>query len=439
MGCGRAQHSQVLLNSMKSKTLFALIDCNSFYCSCERLFRPDLTTKPVIVLSNNDGCAVSRSDEAKELGIKMGAPYFKIKDFCKQNSVHVFSSNYTLYGDMSDRVMKTLAELMPHLEIYSIDEAFAILPNYSAETLTAELLRIKETVFQYTGIPVSIGVGPTKVLAKAANHISKQNKKITGGVFAFIDEYETEQELKNFPVGEVWGIGRKLAQRLDQYEIKTADDLRQANDKFLQKLLTIVGFNIAKELRGESCITLHDTSKPRKQIISSRSFGKAVLELHELQESIATHVTSASIKLRQQGLLTRSVRVMIQTSRFAGSDNYFYSQSTSIPIGSANTSKLIACCLSLLEALYRPGLRYKKAGVIFNDLIPVSHRQIDLFETEDTVRSELLMRTIDTVNGRYGRGTLNFAACGVNKFWEMSRKMKSPSYTTRWSELLRVL
>ncbi|HVJ63760.1 MAG TPA: Y-family DNA polymerase [Bdellovibrionota bacterium] len=417
--------------------MIALIDCNSFYCSCERVFRPDLATKPVIVLSNNDGCAVSRSDEAKAVGVKMGAPYFKIKDFCEQNAVHVFSSNYTLYGDMSRRVMETLAEEVARLEIYSIDEAFAEIPDMSEAELRDFALRLRDKIFRHTGIPVSIGIAPTKVLAKVANHIAKANKEFTECVYSLVNEREITAELERFPVREVWGIGRKLAKKLGAHRIDTAKELRESNDKMIQQLLSITGLYIAKELRGESCITLEILREARKQVVSTRSFGKPVYEIEELRESVATHVTSAALKLRQQGLLTRYLRVMIQTSRF--DENYHYdSLPMSIPAATASTNKLIATTMPLVDRLYRRGVRYKKAGVVLSDLVPHSRVQMDLFNGSDSARDEHLMRTLDEVNRRFGRGSLAFAACGIDKFWEMASNMKSPAHTTRWSELLRV-
>jgi DNA polymerase V len=414
--------------------LVALIDCNSFYCSCERLFRPELARKPVIVLSNNDGCAVSRSDEAKLIGIKMGAPYFKIKDLCHKYSVSVFSSNYALYGDLSARVMSTIASLVPEIEVYSIDEAFVTLPPFHPSELTSSTLEMKNVITQNTGIPVSIGVGSTKVLSKVANHLAKQNKVLTNGVYALVDPHEIESELKNFPVRDVWGIGHQSSRKLADYGIKTANDLRNANDKFIKKLLSIVGLNIARELRGEKCLSLENAEADRKQVMSTRSFGKPVHDLNELKESVATHISIATQKLRHQNLITRYMRVMLLTDRFSSRD-YYYSKSTTLAVGSSSTSRLISIAESLVEQLYKPGLKYKKAGVLFGDLISANNLQTDIFSSQDAERETQLMKTLDHVNSVYGKGTLKVAACGTRKAWKMQSQLKSPAYTTRWSEL----
>lgn len=418
--------------------IFGLIDCNSFYCSCERVFRPELFDKPVIVLSNNDGCAVARSDEAKALGIKMGDPYFKIRDICKKNGVHVFSSNYALYGDMSRRVMRTIAEFNPDMEVYSIDEAFVSFNTFKTRDLMAYSQEIQNTIFKYTGIPVSIGIGPTKVLAKAANQIAKKNKVATGCLFSLMDEAERDGRLRKFPVGDLWGIGRKSAEKLAQYNIKTAWDLKNANEKFIEKLLTIVGRRILLELRGQACMELESFQEDRKQIISSRSFGRPVFEENELKEAIANHVTTAAEKLRKQKLMTKSLMVFVQTNPYKNVQQYYNSATMKLLSGSSATNKLIRNAFELLERIYKGGYEYKKVGVIFNDLIPKYGSQYDFFGNFDSPKEDALMATLDRINSREGKGTLKFAACGVDQFWGMACEMKSPAYTTRWSELLAV-
>lgn len=419
-------------------SVFGLIDCNSFYCSCERVFRPELNQKPVIVLSNNDGCAVARTDEAKALGIKMGDPYFKIRDLCKKHGVSVFSSNYALYGDMSRRVMQTIAEFVPEMEIYSIDEAFVLFEKIEAEKLIEFSRKIQEAILRNTGIPVSIGIGPTKVLAKAANQIAKKNKKATSCLFSLLDPNERLQHLKAFPVGDLWGVGRRSVEKLAQYQIRTALDFMNADEKFIERLLTIVGRRLWRELWGESCIDLELFQEDRKQIISSRSFGCLILRREELQESVANHVTTAAEKLRKQKSVTKSVLVFIQTNPHKNSPQYFNSATMKLLSGTSTTNKLIRHAFQLLDQIYKCGFEYKKAGVIFSDLIPKQGSQYDFFGAHDSPRDDVLMKTLDQINVREGRGTLKFAACGIDPFWKMACEMKSPCFTTRWNDVLEV-
>ncbi|MEZ4816097.1 MAG: Y-family DNA polymerase [Bdellovibrionota bacterium] len=421
-----------------SDRLFALVDCNSFYCSCERVFNPKLRDRPVIVLSNNDGCAVARTDEAKALGIPMGAPYFKIKDIVKKHNVAVYSSNYALYGDMSRRVMQILSEYTPELEVYSIDEAFLSLKGFESWDLHKYAREIKESVYQRTGIPVSIGIAPTKVLAKAANRMAKKNKEQSGGVFDLRDPTLRDQALKKFPVEDLWGIGRKSHLKLAAYNIHTAHDLKLANEKLMQKLLTIVGRRIVEELNGISCLDLEE-AKDRKQIISSRSFGRPVVHLNELRESIANHITNACEKLRSQNLIAQNINVFVQTNPFNNTPQYYNSASYTLLSGSCVTNKLIKKAFELLDQIYLPNYQYKKVGVIFNDLRPRAASQMDFFGAFDTPEELRLMQLLDGVNQREGRNTLKFAACGIEQFWKMLSKMKSAAYTTRWSEILKVV
>jgi DNA polymerase V len=420
-----------------SEEIFALVDCNSFYCSCERVFKPSLEGKPVIVLSNNDGCAVARTDEAKALGIKMGAPYFQIKDLVKKHNVQVFSSNYALYGDMSRRVMKVLSEFTPELEVYSIDEAFLSLKGFSHFNLTDYGRTIRETVKKHTGIPVSVGIAKTKVLAKAANKLAKKNKT-SGGVFDLTDPRIHDQYLSKFPVEDLWGIGRQSTIKLAQHRITTAKGLRDASEHLIERLLTIQGRRILKELKGESCITLSSLDDDKKQIISSRSFGKPVFEIGELKESIANHVTTACEKLRKQKCLTKNILVFVQTNPFKNTPQYYNSASMDLMSGSSATNKLITKSFILLDQIYKQGFEYKKVGVIFTDIQKKSFSQMDFFGAYDSAKDDLFMETIDKINAFEGKGTVKFAACGYDKFWEMLSQMKSPNYTTRWSEILEV-
>lgn len=422
---------------MKQKEVFALVDCNSFYCSCERVFQPQYNKRPIIVLSNNDGCAVARTDEAKALGIEMGAPYFKIKDICKKNNVLVFSSNYTLYGDMSRRVMTLLSEFTPELEVYSIDEAFLSLKGFN-RNLTDYGIEIKSTIKQQTGIPVSVGLASTKVLAKMANKMAKKGAFKSVGVLSLESESQIDELLGQFPVEDLWGIGRKSAEKLKSLNIRTARHLRDANELMIQKVLTIQGRRIVKELKGESCIDLQLSDPDKKQIISSRSFGRSVLSLHEIQESVANHISTAAEKLRRQNSLCKTLMVFIHTNRFKNTPQYYNSGIINLTTGTSITNKLIKSSFQILDSIYKEGFEYKKCGVMLADLYPQTHSQTDLFGLHDTTNEELQMEVLDKINLYHDKGTLKFAACGVNQFWKMLSEMKSPCYTTRWSDLLSI-
>lgn len=421
-----------------SQLVFGLVDCNSFYCSCERVFDPSLNNKPVIVLSNNDGCAVSRTDEAKALGIEMGAVYFKIKDLVRKHDVKVFSSNYTLYGDMSHRVMQILSTFVPEMEIYSIDEAFLSFTGMKNKNLNEYALEIKDTVFQYTGIPTCIGLGPTKVLAKVANKVAKKNKIKTKGVFNLCDPDFKNEVLRKFPVEDIWGIGRQSAKKLYAHNIRTAFDLMKSDPEHIRKFLTVVGGRIVEELRGISCLDLELDAEDRKQIVSSRSFGKQVKDIAELKESVANHITNAAEKLRQQNLQCGYLSVFIQTNPFKNVPQYYNSTGAKLLTATSVTPKLINEAFNLLNRIYRDGYEYKKAGVILNDLTKNTFIQQDLFGTTDSESELKFMKIIDEINRFHGKGTVKFAACGVDQFWKMLSEMKSQCYTTRWSELLKV-
>lgn len=416
----------------------ALVDCNSFYASCERVFNPKLENKPVIVLSNNDGCVVARTDESKKIGIRMGQPYFQIKDICKKHDVKVFSSNYTLYGDMSRRVMRTLSEFIPEMEIYSIDEAFLNFSGFREKDIIECSKEIRRIVLQNTGIPVSIGIGPTKVLSKVANKISKKNKEKSQGVFSILGKDTQDRYLKTFPTEDIWGIGPQSAKKLAQHKIFTAAQLRDSNEYLIQKELTVVGRRIVEELRGISCIDLELIQNDKKQIISSRSFGKPITLIEDLKESIANHITTSFAKLRKQKSIARTIIIFIHTNRFKNTPQYYNSGSIELVSGTSVTNKAIKLAFNTLEKIYRPGFEYKKAGVILADIAPKNLSQLDFFNKHDTDTEDTLMSTIDRINAREGKGSVHFAACGISKFWEMASKMKSQAYTTRWTEIFEV-
>lgn len=413
--------------------MIALVDCNSFYCSCERVFNPKLKNRPVIVLSNNDGCAVARTNEAKALGIKMGVPFFKVKDICKRHNVAVYSSNYALYGDISSRVMRTLSTFTPEMEIYSVDEAFLNLSGFS--NLKQYGLEIKEKVKKDIGIPVSVGIAPTKVLAKIANHIAKKNPETNG---SFVLHPDNEEVLRKFPVEDIWGIGRQSAIKLRSHKITNALELKKSNEFFIQRKLTIVGRRILRELNGESCIDLEMDVKDRKEILASKSFGKSVRTLEGLKEAVATHISTGAEKLRKQESVARYVQVFIHTNPHKNIPQYAKSGFSKLMVGTSATNKLIRVAFEVLNQIFKEGYEYKKCGIILADFVKKKESQMDLFGVHDSLQDDQLMVALDKVNQRQGRHTLKFASCGIYQDWKMLSKMRSKCYTTRWSELLVV-
>lgn len=413
--------------------IFALIDCNNFYISCERVFNPELEGKPVVALSNNDGCIIARSNEAKALGIKMGEPYFRCKPLIERHRVRVFSSNYALYGDMSQRVMEILSHLEPEVEIYSIDEAFFRLPQANEESLLENGLNIRATVKKLVGIPVSIGYGPTKTLAKIANRIAKKHPE-HGGVFVLPDE-GLDALLATIEVGDVWGIGQRQTQKLFTCGIRTALDLKNGNDTWLRKHLTVTGLRTAMELRGISCLPLEESPPPRKSVTSSRSFGQPVTDLVWLREALSSYIAIAAEKLRVEDLKTGCVQVYITTNRFReGEPQYANSKTITLPIHTSSTPDLIHYADAVLRQLYRPGYAYKKVGVVLMDLVSAGHVQTHLFLTSPKGQ-EALMSAMDQINRRWGRDTLHSAAAGFLRPWKNKQERRSPSYTTSWAEL----
>lgn len=415
-------------------SLFALVDCNNFFVSCERAFRPDLETKPVMVLSNNDGCVISRSQEVKDLDIPMGAPYFKIKDWAQKYNVHVFSSNFALYGDMSDRVMTTLEQFTDEIEVYSIDEAF--LQFSPSSTLVQFAHEIRQTVRQWTRIPVSIGIASTKTLAKIANHIAKKNPA-HNGVFELKDE-EVDSYLEKLPASEVWGIGRQQTEFLRENGITTALQLKNAPDHWVKKNLSVVGLKIVTELRGTSCLPLDTVPEPKKGIISSRSFGRAITTLNELEEAVALYTTRAAEKLREEHRAATAMYVMIRTNYHNQDKKYSKSLMRELPLASAHTPYLISQALEILREIYKDGFRYAKAGVGFVGLVPDTAQQQNLFVKTDHHKNNRLMKAVDQLNNRFGDETVTFAATGRKREWKMKSEFRSPRYTTMVGEVPRV-
>ncbi len=419
--------------------VYALVDGNNFYVSCERVFQPALRGVPVIVLSNNDGCAVARSNEAKALGIKMGDPLFKIMDIVEANDVQVFSSNYELYGDMSHRVVETLSMFTPNLEVYSIDESFLDLDHIPYSNRTEYCQEIRDTVLQWTGIPVGIGVGPTRTLSKIANRIAKKRKECEG-VFVFSeDPIEQDAWLEQIPVEDIWGVGYRTAPRYKGAGIMNAKDLKYAPQEWIKKEFTIVGLRMVHELNGISCISIDDLPQ-QKTIVCSRSFGEYVTELHELTEAIARHAESASVKLRAQGTVCGAISISIRTNHFSPKyPQYANSTTVKCEIPTQYSPDLVHAAIEGVKRIYKEGYHYKKCGVMLHDICPKESVQQSLFIEQNIVRNSALMEAVDSINLRYGRRMIRSGAsggpAGNKRRWNMRRDRKSPAYTTRWNEL----
>lgn len=418
--------------------MFALVDVNNFYVSCERVFNPKLEGRPVVVLSNNDGCAVARSNEVKALGVKMGAPWFQMKDLAKQHGIVALSSNYTLYGDMSDRVMKVLKGYSPNVEVYSIDESFLSLDGLAGiwPSYTELGQQIRERVRMWTGLPVCAGIAPSKTLAKLSNHLAKKNAEFNGVCdFNALSEQDIDRYFTKLDVGEVWGVGRRLSVQLISLGIESVQDLRKANPKRIRERFGVVMERTVNELQGMSCLELEEVAPVRKQIISSRSFGEMVTTIDGLRESVSTYVTTAAEKLRRDNSVCNVVTVFVETNRFREQDKQ-YSNSITIPLteATADTRRLTAASLFGLKQIYRAGYLYKKAGIVLMELQPASMRQQLLFRDEDP-RSAKLMLAMDALNGSYGRNTVSLASSGIKKQWSAKFEMCTPRYTTDWNDL----
>lgn len=416
---------------MNSK--IALVDINNFYVSCERVFMPGLEKKPVVVLSNNDGCVIARSNEAKALGIKMGVPFYQIKPVVEQNKVQVLSSNYALYGDMSNRVMQVLQQLTPLVEIYSIDEAFLDFKGF--EDVISQGKSIYNAILQYLGLPVSVGIGPTKTLAKIANNVVKKGK--AGVVFDISDPKIQNEILPKIPIEEVWGIGRKWSEKLRACGIVTAQDLKNADAVFIKKKFNIMLASTRNELQGKPCSSIKDSQSPRKTIMVSRSFTQKITELKELKEAVSIFSSRASEKLRKDKSLAQAVMVYIRTNYYNQDKKYQNSCVIPLETPSDYTADIIRGALIGLEAIYKKGYLYHKVGVSLLDLRPRESAQLDFFSTEKNEKTDKLMAVLDNINASMGNGTLRYAVEGFNKQW-FKRSQCTPAYTTRWDELLVV-
>jgi DNA polymerase V len=416
--------------------VFALIDCNSFYASCERVFRPDLAKVPIVVLSNNDGCVIARSYDAKPF-IKMGEPYFQIKHKLKQHGIVPFSSNYALYGDMSERVMTLIESMVPAVEIYSIDEAFADLTGI--EGLDALGRQMRARVFQCTGIPVGVGIAHTKTLAKLANHTAKRLQAQTGGVVNITDPLKRDWVLRNTDVSEVWGVGRKMKLHLDTMGVKTAMDLAKADPWTLRKKFSVVIEKTARELAGTSCLELDEPDPPKQEICCSRMFGKRLTELPPIKEALATYMMRASEKLRAQGSLCKKVRVCIRTGMFNPEEaKYANGVVVDLPYPTDDVRLLTKAAVDAVDHIYRPGFKYSKAEVMLLSLCNPGEYTDDLFAVSQPTEATRVMTVLDQINDRWGRGTLRSASVPTNPDWGMRREMMSQSYTTKLDQLWSV-
>lgn len=418
-------------------TSIALVDCNNFYASCERVFQPELRGRPVVVLSNNDGCVIARSQEAKDMGIAMGAPWHMHKKTFAHQGVAVRSSNYTLYGDMSARVMQILAGFTPHLEVYSIDEAFLNVSGIAAD-LDHYGRQIKARVQQWTGIGVSIGVGPSKTLAKIANYYAKRTQQ-AAGVYVLRDAQDQERLLAHLDLEDVWGVAHNLARRLRAIGMTTPLHLRESDPSFIRERFGVVVERIVYELRGQSCLHIDDMPHNRKSIMASRSFGHLIEDYQQLREAVISYTSRAAEKMRRQNLAATHLVVYIETNRFLKSDKqYRASHHIDLPVATANIHRLAHAAIEGLKHIWRPHYRYKKAGVILLGLQPQERIAQSLFDDADDDAAQARMKAIDMINRRYGRNTIMLAGAGVQAKWSLRRAFLSSRYTTHWDELLRV-
>jgi len=418
--------------------MIAIVDANAFYCSCERVFNPGLKDRPVIILSNNDGCAISRSDEAKAVGINMGMPFFMMQEIIRQHQVQVFSSNYTLYGDMSSRVMAVLNGYTPYIEHYSIDEAFLDLSGVRTPDLHETGCDIRNIVDRNTGIPVTVGIAPTKTLAKMANRFAKKTRN-KAGVHCLGCQKAIDEVLQYTEVGDIWGIGKQYGKLLQQHGFYTAADLVKAPDEWIRKNLSVVGQRMVTELRGVPAIKWEETPPPKKAICTSRSFGYLVEDKMQLQEAVANYAANVALKLRKQHSCATQLQVFIQTNPFRTEDKQYYrSVDLELPLATNCSRKLIKYALKCLDIVYTSGYKFLKAGVTATGIVPESTIQYSLFDVQDPPENKQLMGAIDSINRSFGRDLVRFAVQGYEKKWRLRADHLSQRYTTNWDELLLI-
>ncbi|MEO5595358.1 MAG: Y-family DNA polymerase [Chitinophagaceae bacterium] len=421
----------------------AIVDCNSFYCSAERVFRPDLLRKPVVVLSNNDGCIISRSDEAKDFGVGMAGPYFLAKHLIDKHNIATFSSNYNLYGDMSMRVMETLRTLSPSVEVYSVDEAFLDLSHIDPKDIAAYSLHIRERVEQWTGISVSIGVATTKTLAKAANNLAKKNKLATNCVYILATEEDQRIALQQTRVGGIWGVGGAYANKLVNMGIISAWELRNMSEEWGHRHLGgVVGARLIKELRGQPCIEMKNPLETKKMIATTRMFGEPVNNINDIKEAVATYTSRAAEKLRRQQSAANVVSIFMVAKEQDHNIDFRHGPNigsyATLPAATSITNELIKPALQLVDRLYEPGTFYKKAGVMLSGLVPDKSVQANMFLPQAKNSGRMLMGMIDNVNFSMRDDVLKFAASGTTRDWKMRQELRSPRYTSRWEELFEV-
>ena len=416
--------------------MFALVDCNNFYASCERVFNPKLDKKPIVILSNNDGCVISRSNEAKSLGIPMGAPAFKYDSLFKKNNIHVFSSNFPLYGDMSSRVMNILSAYTPNIEIYSIDEAFLEFTGFDNYDLEEYGKEMRKKILKWTGIPVSIGFAPTKALAKVANRISKKFDKKTKGVYAIDSEGKREKALKWLKIEDVWGIGYKHAARLKSYKINRAYDFIKLPDEWVRKQMSVVGLRLKKELEGESVLSLEEKRSAKKAIATTRSFEKNLICFEDLKERISTFSICCSEKLRSQKSNCNSIYVFVKSNRHQKNKSQYRNGIVmTLPYGSNSSITISKYAVEGLKKIYKKGIEYKKAGVVVLGLVSNSKMQLNIFEKEDP-KHQILMKTLDFITKKEGSNKIKLASQDLKKIWKMKQTKLSSRYTTELKEII---
>ena len=417
------------------KKVFALIDCNAFYVSCERVFNPKLNNKPVVALSNNDGCIIARSKEAKALGIKMGVPLFKVKDIVERENVIVFSSNYTLYADMSRRVMNIISEFAPSIEVYSIDEAFIELTNMNVD-YESYVRQMRKVILQYTGIPVSIGVASTKTLTKVANHIAKDDESLEG-VCSLVKHENLDQVLEDTNVADVWGVGRQLSKKLIANGIFNAKLLKNCEDGWVRKMMSVNGLKTVSELREISCLDLEETSATRKSCCTTRSFGKPLVNLDDIEQAVTTFARRATERIRGENLTASTVSVFLRTNPFDRNRYYSNSSTTTLSYPTYDTMQIVKTALQLTKIIFRENYKYKKAGVLLSGFYEKGTETKDLF-SETRYRSPKLMSAVDQINERYGNDTIQIATeCQIGK-WKQKRKNCTQSYTTQLDNVLLI-
>jgi DNA polymerase V len=415
----------------------AIVDCNNFYASCERIFNPELKGKPIVVLSNNDGIIVARSQEAKDIGIAMGQPLFKIKDMMRKYDIRVFSSNYVLYGDMSNRVMTTLEQFTPDVEIYSIDEAFLNLGGFERMDLDEYAREIRRKMYQWTGIQVSIGVASTKTLSKIANRFAKKNKEYEG-VLSLMNARLRREVLEKTDVYDIWGVGRQYGKLLKKHGINNAYELSIADQKWVKKRMTVMGLRTVYELNGIPCISYEYAPPPKKAIVSSRSFGKAVTELRDVKEAAALFVSRATEKMREQNSATTMLSVFIRTNPFKNSRQYHNGVLAKIKIPTDSTAELLHYAMKGIDQIYRKGYQYQKVGVMLSGFAQIDKSQLALFDTKDRVKMSSITETVDKINLQMGKETVFYASTGINRDWGTKFEHRSDRFTTNWHELPKV-